>query len=695
MNAAFSDLLGSLTAIGHSLQNAFDPQIFLAEFSQRLRGFIPHDRLMISQLEESGTLSIFAEYARKGPLLYEGRYTIEFDPGGRHTPEDMDLASVVAGQPVLSRDLQADQRFAPGGAPPPRIYRQGLRSRLAVPMVSGGRIIGTASATSYDPDVYSGDHLQALQQVADLIGPFIENIVLLHRERRRRRRFASLAGLACSLGGSLTIREHFDRLAAELRSYIDFDLMGISLFREGQRDLEVTGTAQRPMRVPRIPLAHLSFAAQAESGEPILLHDAATALDPQRPGDRALSDLGVRALLAVPLLICEHVEGVILFAKDRPHWYDSADAEIASAIAAQIVVALQHQRLAEEQAHRARLEGHARQLEERLITIRQELDTRYGFDRVLGNDPIFREAVERAGKVAETETTVLITGESGTGKDILARAIHHGSPRADGPYIAVNCAALPETLVDSELFGHERGAFTGADKQKPGRFELAAGGTLFLDEVGELPPAVQAKLLRVLQEHEFQRVGGTATLRSDVRLIAATNRDLERAVQSGAFREDLYYRLDVFRIHLPPLRERGDDVLLLARHCLREIGARLGRGEPPLSRAAEAALRAHTWPGNIRELENSIERALILAGGGPLTEEHFALDRTPHTPRDASADHPAAESGLPLAELEKRAIVAALAQTKGNKTQTAIVLGITRTQLRTRMRRLGLTESSA
>jgi transcriptional regulator with GAF, ATPase, and Fis domain len=692
MNPPLSDLLASLTAIGHSLQNAFDPQVFLAEFSQRLEAFIPHDRLMISQIEESGALSIFAEYARKGPLLYEGRYTIEFDPGGRHTPEEMDLASVVAGRPMLARDFQAEPRFDRPGAQPPRVYRQGLRSRLAVPMASGGRIIGTVSATSYDPDVYTRDHLQALQQVADLIGPFIENIVLLHRERRRRRRLTALSGLACTLGGSLAIREHFTQLAADLHPYIDFDLMGISLLGEGQRDLELAGAPETALHVPRIALAHLSFAGKVELGEPVVIHDAAAELDLKRPGDKALNDHGVKALLVLPLLICEHVEGILLFGKCRPHWYDSADVEIASAIVAQIVVALQHQRLAEEQAHRARLEGHARQLEERLVTIRQEMDSRYGYDRILGEDPIFREAVARAAKVAETETTVLLTGESGTGKDVLARAIHHGSPRAAGPYVAVNCAALPETLVDSELFGHERGAFTGADKQKPGRFEMAGGGTLFLDEVGELPPAVQAKLLRVLQEHEFQRVGGTVTLRSDVRLIAATNRDLERAVETGAFREDLYYRLNVFRIHLPPLRDRGDDVLLLARHCIREIGARLGRGEPPLSRGAEAALRAHSWPGNIRELENAIERALILAGGGPLTEDHFALDKIPHGHRDPSVDQAAGESGLPLAELEKRAITAALAHSKGNKTQAAAALGITRTQLRTRMRRLSITD---
>jgi two-component system response regulator AtoC len=425
------------------------------------------------------------------------------------------------------------------------------------------------------------------------------------------------------------------------------------------------------------------------------VHDAEAELDFQRPGDRALCEYGARALLTVPLLICEHVEGVLCFAKRRPHWYDRADVEIATAIAAQLVVALQHQRLAEEQSHRARLEGHARQLEQRLVTLRQALDSQHGFDRILGQDPGFREALASAAKVAATDTTVLLTGESGTGKELVARAIHHSSPRADGPYVAINCAALPDTLVDSELFGHERGAFTGADKMKPGRFELAAGGTLFLDEVGELPPTVQAKLLRVLQEHEFQRVGGTATLKADVRLIAATNRDLERAVEAGTFREDLFYRLNVFRVHLPTLRERGDDVVLLAHHFIREIGARLGRGEPALSRDAEDLLRSHPWPGNTRELENAIERALILAEGDLLMADHFGIGGTGESRRGATNDQPA-ENSAPesLASLERRAILAALAYAKGNKTHAAARLGITRTQLRTRLNRFGLTSEA-
>jgi Nif-specific regulatory protein len=303
-------------------------------------------------------------------------------------------------------------------------------------------------------------------------------------------------------------------------------------------------------------------------------------------------------------------------------------------------------------------------------------------------------ALDRAQRVSATEATVMITGESGTGKELVARAIHYASLRADGPFQAINCAALPETLLESELFGHERGAFTGADRQKAGRFELAAGGTLFLDEVGELSPAVQAKLLRVVQEREFQRVGGTATLRADVRILAATNRNLEQAVAEGRFREDLFYRLNVFPLHLPPLRERGEDVLALAEHFARELAPKFGRAHVGISRDAQAALLAHTWPGNIREVQNAVERALIMSDGGRITAAQLALPTPTTRPIDGAASTsshvaPAAAAGS-LPEVEKRLVLEALEQTKGNKTQAAKRLGLTRIQLYTRLKRFGI-----
>jgi transcriptional regulator with GAF, ATPase, and Fis domain len=692
MTVELGDLLASLTAIGHSLQEAFDPQRFLAEFSQPVQRLVPHDRLMISHLEESGRLSVFAEYARRGPLVHAGHYTIDFDPAGHYDPAEQLLSTVLAGEPMRVDDIQADLRFTQAGGAMAKVRQIGLRSRLAVPWRNRGRVMGTLSATSYQPSLYTRDHLHALERVADLIAPFIENVVLLQRERRRRRRLAALAELAPVFGASLNVKERFSQVAEAVRPHLDFDVMGARIVGASGRDLEIlpgVGSADGSPVPEKIPANDLSFFPRVAAGEAVLLHDALAELDRTRPGDRVILDIGNRSSLFVPLRAYEQVIGYLFFGKRQPKWYTTADVEIASAIASQVVVALQHQRLAEEREERGRAEGRARKLEERLTTLRRELGERYGFDRILGRAPRFREALEAAAKVAPTETTVLLTGESGTGKELVARAIHHSSPRADGPYVALNCAALSESLVESELFGHERGAFTGADRQKPGRFELASGGTLFLDEVAELPGSVQAKLLRVLQEHEFQRVGGTVTLQADVRLIAATNRDLSQAVARGAFREDLFYRLNVFSVHLPPLCERGDDVLLLARHFVREVGLRLGKGGRELSPDAQAALQAHPWPGNVRELENAIERALILAEGPVLTADHLGL-------RGAGADriggriHEGKPEPAPLAEIERRAILAALEETHGNKTRAAALLGITRTQLHTRLKRFGI-----
>ena len=245
--------------------------------------------------------------------------------------------------------------------------------------------------------------------------------------------------------------------------------------------------------------------------------------------------------------------------------------------------------------------------------------------RVVGESAEWREVLRKATQVAATDTTVLITGESGTGKEVVARFIHAASARKDGPFVALNCAALPEQLLESELFGHERGAFTGAHQAKPGHIELAAGGVLFLDEVGEMSKAAQAKLLRVLQEREFQRVGGTRTLKADIRVVAATNRDLRKAVQRGEFREDLLYRLDVFDICIPPLRERRADIVPLTDALLREIAVAFRRPAPGVTRDARDVLQRHDWPGNVRELRNALERAAILAGGGLIQPDHLVL----------------------------------------------------------------------
>jgi transcriptional regulator with PAS, ATPase and Fis domain len=297
-------------------------------------------------------------------------------------------------------------------------------------------------------------------------------------------------------------------------------------------------------------------------------------------------------------------------------------------------------------------------------------------DAPIGISDAWRTVIQRATQVAATETTTCLQGESGTGKEVVARFIHQRSPRWRGPFLAINCAALPEQLLESELFGFERGAFTGAQQSKPGQIELAAGGVLFLDEVTEMSAAAQAKFLRVLQEREFLRLGGTRAVQVDVRVIAATNRTLDDAVADGEFREDLYYRLNVFDIHIPPLRERREDILPLATGFLREFTGTKAVMTP----AAMEALRRHDWPGNVRELRNVLERALIMCDGPSIDIEHLCLRARKDVALSRVTD---------LGTLEKHAIERAMRDADGNKVRAAKQLGISRMQLYTRLRKFG------
>jgi transcriptional regulator with GAF, ATPase, and Fis domain len=692
-----ADLLESLAAIGRSMQEEFDPQRFLGEFSARLQRLVPHDRLVVDLLDEDGrTFTVFAEHAPAPLTLHQEHYTTAFHPGTRYVVAEWVLRRVFAGEALLVGDFPGDPRFEGLNPFERRLQEVGIRSGLLVPLESGGRTIGALVATALPSHAYGERHLEALRRVAGLIGPFIENVVLLQRERRRRRRLRALEGLTAALGAGLDVRGIFSRLVDALRPVLDFEVIGISLLSQSGRELETLAEMDdnpAGVKTPaRIPLEEFSFATRVEAGETVFIHDAPRELDPSRSGDRLIIDDGGRSCLTVPLRFGERVGGGLYFGKRRTYWFDRSDAEIATSVAAHLVLAIQHQRLAEEERRLATVEDRAKNLERRLESLRGELDERYGFDHIIGRSPVLREVLARSAKVAPTEATVLLTGESGTGKELVARAVHHASLRADGPFVAINCAALPDTLLESELFGHERGAFTGADRQKPGRFEQAGGGTLFLDEIGELSPAVQAKLLRVLQEREFQRVGGTTTLKANVRLIAATNRDLTREVSAGRFRDDLYYRLNVFSIHLPALRERGEDVLLLADHFVQTIGARMAKADLGLSKDAREALLHHRWPGNIRELQNAVERALIVSDGGLLTAANFGIgspvSAVSSESRPAAPISPLPQDSLP--DMERRMVLEALEKARGNKVRAAALLGLTRSQLYTRLKRYGI-----
>lgn len=331
--------------------------------------------------------------------------------------------------------------------------------------------------------------------------------------------------------------------------------------------------------------------------------------------------------------------------------------------------------------------------------LRQALESQYDFKNIIGNSSQVVDALNLVGEVSKTDSTVLITGESGTGKELIARAIHYNSNRAGGPLIVLNCAAIPENLLESELFGYEKGAFTSAEKTKKGRFELAAGGTFFLDEISEMSSAIQAKVLRVVEAKELERLGGTETIKVDVRIICATNKSLEDMVKLGKFREDLYYRISVFPINLPPLRERREDIIPLSKHFLRRLSMKMGKSPISLSREVEKLLLLHKWEGNIRELQNVIERAVILCKGNVILPNHLPSsiakgsyiiekDQCQLTGNHVQFDIP--PHGLSLDALEKQLVTQALEKSKNNKTKAAKLLGLTRGTFRYRLQKYGL-----
>lgn len=334
-------------------------------------------------------------------------------------------------------------------------------------------------------------------------------------------------------------------------------------------------------------------------------------------------------------------------------------------------------------------------LREENLRLREELGVRYAFPNLVGRGARMQEILAAVERVAPTRTTVLLCGESGVGKDLIARAIHHHSPRDAQPFVKINCTAIPENLMESELFGYEKGAFTGASGSKPGKFEQADQGTAFLDEIGDVPPHVQVKLLRILQEREFERLGSNKTRQIDVRVIAATNVDLRRAIEEGNFREDLYYRLNVFPITIPPLRDRREDIPFLAEHFLERFARQQQRPQLSLSPEAQQKLVAYHWPGNVRELENVIERAMVIATGSVLDEDAIRLDHAPRRAVPSNAESAPSNGGfLPdgtsLEDHERQLIREAMRRANGNKSQAARLLGLTRNALRYRLSQMGL-----
>ncbi len=428
----------------------------------------------------------------------------------------------------------------------------------------------------------------------------------------------------------------------------------------------------------RVPLGAMKIGRIAQGWGPVWTNDVLG--DERLPNKVWLREQGLRAFAGYPLLFQGELLGVVALFSQRTLTQQELDR--LPVFAHQAAIAIKNAQLFGE------VNALKNQLQAENVYLQEEIKLAHNFDDILSQSSAMQQVLHKVEQVAATDATVLILGETGTGKELLARAVHHLSPRQDRPLVKVNCAALPATLIESELFGHEKGAFTGAVSRRNGRFELAHRGTIFLDEIGDLPLDLQAKLLRVLQEGEFERLGDSRTISIDVRVIAATNRDLKQAIASGDFREDLYYRLNVFPLGLPPLRERIDDIPLLVRHFTQKYRAKMGKNIEQIPKAVMQALQAYSWPGNVRELENIVERAVILTSGSSLE-----LDESLVT---GSGEPGATSRGGTLQEVERHHILQVLEDTAWRiegPQGAAMRLAVNPSTLRSRIKKLKITKS--
>jgi formate hydrogenlyase transcriptional activator len=494
------------------------------------------------------------------------------------------------------------------------------------------------------------------------------------------KRWSALIQLSEAISTERQPTELFRRLAGLLTDVVDFDAVYVTLY---DADREVMQLHLLETRMPRrvevgvsVPVADTPGGVVVETQQPLLV-------DEVESETRFSSTMGIftahglRSACLVPLSSPHRRLGVLGFASLKSKHYTPGDAEFVQLVAKQVAIALDNA-FAYEQLNELR-----NKVEREKLYLEEEIRTEHNFREIVGESAAIRKVLNSIEMVAGFDSTVLILGETGTGKELVARALHDLSARREKTFVKLNCSAVPSTLVESELFGHERGAFTGAIAQRIGRFELADGGTLFLDEVGDVPLEVQPKLFRVLQERSFERLGSNKTLKSDVRLVAATNRNLEEMSANRQFRSDLYYRLNVFRIVLPPLRERREDIPLLVHHFVKKYSRRMKRQVESVPAAAMKAMTEWHWPGNIRELENFIERAVILSPHGRLEAPLAEL-------REASGSI----GGSPTLDgAARELILSTLRQTGwviGGPAGAAVRLGLKRTSLQSKMRQLGI-----
>ena len=673
----------SLLDVAESISLNRDLPALFEDLAQRLRGVVLFDYLnLVLHVPERNTMRL--------RVLTSTRPT---DPSFLETPVDETPSGLVwqTQQPLVIHDIDQETRY-------PKIMQllreHGVRSCCVLPLTTAQRRLGAMGLGGAEPSAFDRADLEFLVQVARQVAVAVENVLNYEAAQcyqgelaRQRDRLQVVLDVTNAMVANLDLRELFQAVSESLRRLIRHEYASLVLYdpAKGQLRLEALDFPGGKSQIHEVQLASLEDSPAADAmrtRQPLLLNR----IDVERfPSDivRRLLDEGLQSAVCVPLVRGDRALGTLNVASMRDAAFAPHDVELLTQIGNELAIAVENA-LAFRQ-----IEELKDKLAEEKLYLEDEIRTEYDFEEIVGESQSLKRALRDVETVAPTDSTVLIQGESGTGKELIARAIHNLSARRERTLVKVNCAAIPTGLIESELFGHEKGAFTGAISQKIGRFELADKGTLFLDEIGDIPLELQPKLLRVLQEREFERLGSTRTVKVDIRLVTATNRDLSQMIANREFREDLFYRLNVFPIPLPPLRERREDIPLLVRYFTQKYARRMNRPIETIPSEAMEALTNWNWPGNVRELENLMERAVILTRGSVL---HVPLAELRNGGETAA---PAMTGALStLEEAEREHVLRALRESKwvvGGPAGAAARLGLKRTTLQSRMQKLGIT----
>ncbi len=670
----------ALLAVSESVIACREVRDLIRQLSERLQEIVPSDYVAL-MLHDPATDTMTRHVLHTTrPLVVE--------PSAPTPPEDSPSGWAFRNQrPLVIDDLAVETRW-------PKtidaIRRFGVRATCIVPLTTAQRPLGTLGFGRMTPVAFTDADAAFVGEVARLVAVAVQNALnfergetLLRKFEHERDRLRLVLDVNNAVVSNLELNALFAATSETLRRVIPHEYTSLALFVPGTSRLTL-----QAIEVRGAPLIVQPGHDVTDDGSPSGRAVATRTVQRLSRGDldqwdspasRRIVAAGIRSMCCVPLVSRDRALGSLNAASLRGDAFDDDAVELLRQVAGQLVIAVENATAFREIADlKDKLSQEKHYLE-------GEIRGRYNFEEIVGDGPGLRAALRQVEIVAPTDSTVLIRGETGTGKELIARAIHDLSRRRERTLVKVNCAAIPTGLLESELFGHEKGAFTGAIAQKIGRFELADGGTLFLDEVGDIAPELQPKLLRVLQEREFERIGGTRTHKVDVRIVAATNRDLAAMVDERAFRGDLFYRLNVFPIDLPPLRERRDDVPALVRYFAQTAARRMNRRIETIPAETLDALRAYDWPGNVRELENLIERAVILTEGTTL--------RVPLGELRSSGARAVATDLVALADVEREHILRVLREANwvlGGPKGAAVRLGMKRTTLQSRLAKLGI-----